>query len=49
MGEHLAVGDFSGGGVDGVFGYASAETIVGIGREEDPIADSARNSLNLSL
>lgn len=49
MGEHVTVGNFSGGGGDGVFGYASAESVVGIGREEDPIADSARNSLDLSL
>ena len=50
VGEHVTVDNFSGGGgVDGVFDYASAESVVGIGREEDPIADSARNSLDLSL
>ena len=30
MGEHVTVDNFSGGGVDGFFGYASAETIVGV-------------------
>ena len=28
--EHVTVGNFSGGGVDGVFGDTSAETIVGV-------------------
>ena len=30
MGEHVTVGNFSGGGVDGVFGDTSAETIVDV-------------------
>lgn len=30
VGEHVTVGNFTGGGVDGVFGYASAEAIVGV-------------------
>ncbi|MGJ4051153.1 hypothetical protein ACN4A9_08680 [Corynebacterium macclintockiae] len=30
MGEHVTVSDVPGGGVDGFFGYASAETIVGV-------------------
>ena len=30
VGEHVTVGNFAGGGVDGVFGYTSAETIVGV-------------------
>ena len=28
--EHVTVDNFTGGGVDGVFGYTSAETIVGV-------------------
>lgn len=39
----------SSGGVDGVFGYTSAESVVGVGKEEGPIADSARGSLGSSL
>ncbi|MCZ9305830.1 hypothetical protein L8U58_09925 [Corynebacterium sp. c9Ua_112] len=30
MGEHVTVDNFSGGGVDRVFGDTSAETIVGV-------------------
>ena len=30
VGEHVTVGNFSGGGVDGVFGDTSSETIVGV-------------------
>jgi len=30
VGEHVTVGNFSGGGVDGFFGYTPAETIVGV-------------------
>ena len=30
VGEHVAVGNFTGGGVDRVFGYTSVETIIGV-------------------